>query len=402
MPDVELSDLKIEKTAFVKQKRHKRSFYFITALLLITVAVAYYINAGRVLKIDVSVASLMYPSEPVTVLNASGYVVAQRKSAVSSKITGRLVSINVEEGSRIKKGDILARLESDDVVSARQQASANLAVSKNELALAAAQLKDAELNYNRLKKLSEADFISRSEYDTALMKYKTALAQKDAALSKIRAGGAALRSADVLVEYTVIRAPFDGVVLTKNADVGDIITPLGAAANVKAAVVSIADLSSLMVEVDVSESNIAKVKNGRPCEITLDAIPDKHISGNVHMIVPTADRTKGSVTVKVNFIDKDPAILPEMSAKVAFLSRAITDSEKHPRIVINTAAVSKNRQSVFIITKENTVKETAVKTGETFPGDMIEITEGLTVGDRAASSEISRLRDGQKIKIKEK
>ncbi|MBF0466080.1 MAG: efflux RND transporter periplasmic adaptor subunit [Nitrospirae bacterium] len=401
MPDVGLSELKIDKTSFVKRKQHKKLVYLIIIALVIAVAILYYIRVARVLTVDVSVASLMYPSESVTVLNASGYVVAERKAAVSSKITGRLISINVEEGSRIKKGDILARLENDDVIALRDQASANLQESKNELGIAIAQFKDAQINFGRLKQLSEADFISRSEYDTAQMKYKTAAAQKDAAQSKIRASEAALRSAAVNIGYTVIRAPFDAVVLTKNADVGDIITPLGATANVKAAVVSIADLGSIMVEVDVSESNIAKVKHGQPCEITLDAIPDKRFSGNVHMIVPTADRTKGAITVKVNFNKKDPEILPEMSAKVAFLSRAVTDSEKLPRTVINSAAISKNRYSVFVISTDGRVKETAIKTGDTF-GDMTEITEGLKVGDKVASSGISKLRDGQKIKIKEK
>ncbi len=132
------------------------------------------------------------------------------------------------------------------------------------------------------------------------------------------------------VEYTLIRAPFDAVVLTKNADVGDIVTPFGAAANAKAAVVTIADMGSLQVEVDVSESNIEKVKKGQPCEIQLDALPEARFRGAVHMIVPTADRSKATVLVKVRFLDKDPRILPEMSAKVAFLERPVA-AEKRSR-----------------------------------------------------------------------
>ncbi|KWT82590.1 efflux RND transporter periplasmic adaptor subunit [Candidatus Magnetominusculus xianensis] len=400
MSDTLLSELKIDKsTSFVKRKKHKALVIIIA--LVVVAAAGYYVRVARVLAVDSSVVSLMYPSESVTVLNASGYVVAERRAAVSSKITGRLISINVEEGSRIKKGDIIARLENDDVVAAKDQAAANLQVSKHDFHLAEAQLKNAELNYQRIKKLSEANYVSRADYDNALMKYQTAVAQKDAAQSKITAAQAALRSTAVNAEYTIIRAPFDAVVLTKNADVGDIITPLGATANVKAAVVSIADLSSLMVEVDVSESNIEKIKATQPCEITLDAIPDKRLRGDVHMIVPTADRTKGAITVKVNFIEKDQRILPEMSAKVAFLSRAVTDSEKHPRIVVNATVISKHRQSVFVITEDGTLRETAIKTGEIY-GDLVEITEGLRVGDKTASGDISKLRDGQKIKIKEK
>ena len=137
-----------------------------------------------------------------------------------------------------------------------------------------------------------------------------------------------MEAAKVAVEYTQIRAPFDAVVLTKNADVGDIVTPIGAAANAKAAVVTIADMDSLRVEADVSESNLEKVKVGQPCEIQLDALPETRFPGQVHMIVPTADRSKATVMVKVRFLDPDPRILPEMSAKVAFLSRSVNPEEQ--------------------------------------------------------------------------
>ena len=150
---------------------------------------------------------------------------------------------------------------------------------------------------------------------------------------------AAVEEAKVLVEYANIRAPFDAVVLTKNADIGDIVTPLGAAANAKAAVVTIADMNSLQVEVDVSESNISQVRAGQPCEIRLDAFPDLRFKGVVHMIVPTADRTKASVLVKVAFREMNPRILPEMSAKVAFLSRDILPEEEKPLKAVPASAV---------------------------------------------------------------
>ncbi len=278
-------------------------------------------------------------------------MVAQRKAAVASKVTGRLVSLSVEEGSRVKEGQVIARLESDDVAAARDQAEANLNAARHNLEEAKADLNDADLSFKRDKDLVAQGFISRAEYDTAEARYKKAAAAVAAAQAEIKASTAALQGAKVALEYTVIRAPFDAVVLTKNADIGDIVTPIGAAANVQAAVVTIADMNSLQVEADVSESNLRLVKTGQPCEIQLDALPDVRFRGVVHMIVPTADRSKATVLVKVRFIDKDSRILPEMSAKVAFLSREVRGDEQKSRTAVPAHAVvtRKGKQSVFLV-----------------------------------------------------
>jgi RND family efflux transporter MFP subunit len=210
-----------------------------------------------------------------------------------------------------------------------------------------------------------------------------------------------LQGANVSIGYTLIRAPFDAVVLTKNADVGDIVTPIGAAAEAKAAVVTIADMKSLQVEVDVSESNIEGVKVGQPCEIQLDALPESRFRGEVHMIVPTADRTKATVTVKVRFIDKDSRILPEMSAKVAFLSRPVNPDEQKPRTVISPAAVvTRKGKNVVYVVKGNRVVETAITVRNSF-GDMVEV-DGLKAGDRIVVKTPEKMKDGTRIKIVEK
>ena len=218
----------------------------------------------------------------------------------------------------------------------------------------------------------------------------------------IKAGAAALKGADVSLEYTSIRAPFDAVVLTKNADIGDIVTPLGAAANAKAAVVTIADMDSLQVEVDVSESSLHQVKIGQPCEILLDAFPDSRFRGVVHMIVPTADRTKATVLVKIRFIDKDGRILPEMSAKAAFLSREVTSDEQKPRTAVNPEALvtRKGNKAVFLI-KGNRVVETPVTVGEKL-GDMVEILSGVKSGDRVVLKPLDKMKNGLRIKVAEK
>jgi len=188
------------------------------------------------------------------------------------------------------------------------------------------------------------------------------------------------------------------VVLTKNADVGDIVTPLGAAANAKASVVTIADLSSLRVEADVSESNLEKVKVGQPCEILLDALPGSRFRGLVHTVVPTADRSKATVMVKVSFVDRDPRILPEMSAKVAFLERQVASGEQRPKTVVPPSAlVSRDGSTLVYLLKGERVEEVRVVLGEKV-GDMQEITAGVKAGDRVATKPLEKLKNGSRVK----
>jgi RND family efflux transporter MFP subunit len=351
--------------------------------------------------VQVVTVTQVYPSQTFTVLNASGYVVPQRKSALAAKATGRLVFLAVEEGSRVKKGQVVARLESEDVTAARNQAAANLEAAWSNLELAKAELRDATLSLDRNKELLSRGVVARATYDTGLARYDKAVAAVEAAEATIRANAAALEGASVSLEYTLIRAPFDAVVLTKNADIGDIVTPIGAAANAKSAVVTIADMKSLQVEADVSESNLSLIRPGQPCEIQLDALPELRLRGVIHMIVPTADRSKATVMVKVRFVDQDSRVLPEMSAKVAFLSRPVTAEEQKARVALkNAALVNRNGKTAVFLVKEGRADETEIKAGEKM-GDMVEILNGVKVGDQAVLNPSNRLKNGSKIKIKE-
>jgi RND family efflux transporter MFP subunit len=312
------------------------------------------------------------------------------------------VELRVEEGSRVKKGEIMARLESGDVMAARQQAEANLNVSRSNLDLAKAELSDATLSFNRSKDLAEKGYIAKADFDTAEARYKKAVASVKAAEAAIKAGAAALRNTEVQLEYTLIRAPFDAVVLTKNADVGDIVTPMGAAANAKASVVTIADMNSLQVEVDVSESNLEQVKPGQPCEIELDALPESRFPGVVHMIVPTADRSKATVLVKVRFLDRDSRILPEMSAKVAFLQRPVKAEEQKPLTALSPLVVlTRNGKKTVFLMKDDRVAEVPVTLGQTV-GEMTEVLSGVKAGDRVVVKPLDKLRNGTRVKILEK
>ena len=404
MANEDLSQLKIDKSVSAHRPFRKKPFvYWLMALFILFMAILYFTGVlSPAIEVEVVNVTQVYPSQAFTLLDASGYVVAQRKAAVASKVTGLLVSLTVEEGSMVKKGEVIARLESDDVSAARDQAEANLKASRYNLDQAKAELNDATLSFKRSEDLVSRGFVSRAEYDSSEARYKKAIAAVEAAEAAVKASTAALKGANVAIEYTLIRAPFDAVVLTKNADVGDIVTPIGAAANAQAAVVSIADMSSLQVEVDVSESNIHQVYVGQPCEIQLDALPESRFRGEVHMVVPTADRTKATVMVKIRFINKDNRILPEMSAKAAFLSREVKSEEEKPRTALNPAAVitRNGKQFVFLI-KENHVAKTPIATG-TKLGDMIEVLRGVKAGDRVVLKPLDKMRDGLRIKVSEK
>ena len=405
MANEDLSKLKIDKTNEVYRPWKRRKLIYAAALILLVLLLGILYTKGvfsPAVEVEAVNVTQVYPSQTFTLLNASGYVVAQRKAAVASKATGRLVALMVEEGSRVKKGEVIARLENDDVIAAKDQAEANLNAARHNLEQAKADLQEATITFNRYKELIDQGYVSKAEYDAAEARFKRSSAAAAAFEAAIKASAAALKGADVSLEYTLIRAPFDAVVLTKNADIGDIVTPLGAAANAKAAVVTIADMDSLQVEVDVSESSLHQVKIGQPCEILLDAFPDSRFRGVVHMIVPTADRSKATVLVKIRFIDKDSRILPEMSAKAAFLSREVTSDEQKPRTAVNPAAlINRNGNKAVFLIKENRVVETPVTVGEKL-GDMVEILNGAKSGDRVALKPLNKMKNGLRIKVAEK
>ncbi len=405
MVEEDISKLHIDKKSMALRRGRKKRFLLLVFIVVVAAGGGILYRRGLLtpaLMVQGVGLQSTYPSQTFTVLNASGYVVAQRKAAVASKITGRLISLSVEEGSRVKKGEVIARLENEDSQAALNRAQANVNLARSNLDQAKAELEDAQLSHQRNEQLVAKGFIAQATVDASEARYKRAKATVAAQEAAIRASEAALEEAKVLVEYSNIRAPFDAVVLTKNADIGDIVTPLGAAANAKAAVVTIADMSSLQVEVDVSESNISQVKVGQPCEIRLDAFPDLRFRGAVHMIVPTADRSKASILVKVAFKEMNPRILPEMSAKVAFLSREILPEEEKPlKALPGSTVISQGERSVVFLLDGDRVMERPVRTGRRLD-TMVEILEGLGAGDKVVLNPGSDLKSGTRVRIPEK
>jgi RND family efflux transporter MFP subunit len=338
--------------------------------------------------VETTRASLVYPSQANAVLTASGYVVAQRKAAIASKATGRLVHLGFEEGDRVRKGEIIGRIESADVEAALAQAKATLDLYK-------AELHDAQRSYERAKTLYANQLVSQAEYDAAKARF-------DRVTASIAAGEAAVRAAEVQVENTFIRAPFDGTILTKNADVGEVVAPFAAGASSRVAVVTIADMNSLEVEADVSESNIERVSPDQPCEIVLDAYPDHRYRGVVNKIVPTADRAKATVMTKVRFIERDSRVLPEMSAKVLFLSKTTKSAgDESPKLMIVASAVlMEDGKAAAFVVKGDVLEEVALQLGERF-GDNVEIRSGLSPNDIVVLKPTDRLESGVKVRVKE-
>lgn len=404
MPSDVLGKLTIDKmrqTAHGTGRHHRFRAVMIAFLAVSAVIVVLLFFRARPVAIETVTVTQFYPTQSFTLLNSSGYVVAQRKAAVASKTTGRLEWIGVEEGSRVVGGQIIARLENRDIAATVRQAEAGLLNSKAVLDQSKAELADARQTFSRQKELLAQGIVSQSEYDAAEARFKRATAQTAGAEAGIGNAAAALQGAKVNLDYSLIRAPFDAVVLTKNADVGDIITPLGAAANAKAAVVTIADLASLQVEADVSESNLSQVKKGQPCEIMLDALPGSRFRGVVHTIVPTADRSKASIMIKIRFLEHDERIYPEMSAKVAFLEREAQPEDKKARIVVNPAAIvtREGREGVYLVKGER-VEFTPVIRGVRL-GELVEVS-GLKSGDKVALKPLEELKDGANISLSEK
>jgi len=338
-------------------------------------------------EVRLATAGLTSPSQSNAVLTASGYVVAQRKAAVASKGTGRLVYLGVVEGDRVKKGEVIARIEDADIKAQLDQARANLRISE-------ADMKDAEQSLARQKELFAKGLTSQAEYDAAEARYRRVAAGIEAAKAYVVA-------AEVALENTLIRAPFDGTVLTKNADVGEIVAPMAASASSRAAVVTLADMSSLQVEADVSESNIERITVDQACEITLDAYPEQRYQGYVAKIVPTADRAKATVLVKVAFRSYDGRVLPEMSAKVLFLTKAADEATHNVKpflTVPRTAVVERDGKKFVFVVRENQAAKIPVTTGREV-GSLIEVISGLSAGDKVINPATDEIRDGLKVKV---
>ena len=404
-----LSRLAIDRSATASPRRRrplwKRWWVWLIVLVLVAGAAVAIRARNAPLAVEVATVAAAYPSATVAVLNATGRVVAARRASVSSKGTGRLEWLGVQEGQMVKEGEVIARLENRDVAAQREQAQAQTQAARANLAQGQADLDDAAAALKRAQDLARQNFISGSALDTAEARYNKARAVIDTLKAQISVAEANARVAGVTFDQTLIRAPFTGMVLTKSANVGDIVTPFSSASGTTGAVVTMADMETLEVEADVSEASIAKIRVGQPAEIQLDAFPELRLLGEVSRIVPTVDRSKATLLVKVSFVERDPRVLPDMSAKIAFLSRALTSEERKPVPAVRPDAIVKRdgRDVVFVVTKDDRdgerVKAQPVSAGAKV-GDLVRVD--LSPGTRVVSAPAERLADGASVALAKK
>jgi HlyD family secretion protein len=330
-------------------------------------------------------------------------VTARRRATVSSKITGKVMEVLVEEGMAVRAGQILARLDDTTLRRHLDLAEAELAASRRAAAEIEVRIKEAGQTLARARALVRDGISGQAELDRAVAEVDALEARLELTREQVTVAErqVALRRTDV--DDTVIRAPFAGVALSKDAQPGEMVSPVSAGGGfTRTGISTIVDMSSLEIEVDVNESYINRVTPGQKVEATLDAYPDWRIPSHVITIVPTADRQRATVLVRIGFEALDPRILPDMGVKVAFLGASSPDSapSARPRLAVPRAAIRTDQgQSVVFVVIEDRVERRAVRTGDA-KGDMVEIAGGLAVGERVVVEGPADLADGRKVTVR--
>jgi RND family efflux transporter MFP subunit len=369
------------------------------AAVLVVVFVVVLRGVGQP-TVQVALAERVGGGGASTGVTANGYVVARTQASVSSKITGRLEYLGVEEGSVVEQGQIIARLESADYAAALAQREAELGTVRAALLEAEAERDQLRRDVARSRDLRARGLTSEQETEQLEMRLATAEARVNRVRAEVEAATAAVGVARANLENTYIRAPFSGTVLRKDAEVGEVVAPAVTGGGLtRGAVVTMADLETLEVEVDVNEAYIARVRNGQPVSIDLDAYPDTSFRGRVRQVVPTADRQRATVQVKVSILDKDPRILPEMGATVEFMEEEDDAQPAAPsRIFVPAAAVrdESGRQIVWVV-RDGRVERREVDAGPV-TGERREIRSGVTAGEQVVVAGHEGLEDGSRVR----
>jgi RND family efflux transporter MFP subunit len=386
----DLSGLKInrDKNETINTGKYiKLSLWIIIPLLALIILWIVLGNISPVIEVKTATAGILTDTQAQSVLSATGYVVAQRQASVASKATGRLEYLEVEEGDRVTKGQVIGRLENDDMKAALDMALAGLEQAR-------AESTEAALDFNRQKQLLLTGSTTDDLVEVAEARFQSAVASVKYAIGAVKA-------AEVSLESTYIKAPFNGTVLTKYAEIGEIVAPMASSASSRGALVDLADMSSLEVEADVSESNIQRVVVGQAVEIILDAYPNKRYPGQVKKIVPTADRSRATVLTRIEFNEIDDYVLPEMSARINFFQKETSQEPVTAAGSVtlpNTALVMKDGRRIVYAVENNKVREVEITIGKTL-GNLTEITNGIRAGQRVVVSPPSNLKSGDKVKI---
>lgn len=354
-------------------------------------------------EVEVGTVSLASPAVQDVTLVSTGYVYTRQKATIAPKVTGRVAKLNVAEGDKVTAGQIIAELESADPQAQLAQLRADVLAAKARAERARADVADVNAKVAREEQLLKSGAGTQSSYDDARARLASFQAQQSAADAEIRAVETRQQAVAVQLENTKVRAPFAGTVVRKLAEIGEVIA-IGGPTGGSTGIITLAALDNLEVQADVSEAHFAQVKVGTPAEILLDAFPDRRFRGEVSEIRQTVDRAKASVTVKVKFSDPTDGVLPDMAAKVSFLSRPIDDEalKAAPKLVVPAdAIVTRNGKPTVFVIDEGHVREVAITPGST-QGSTVEITTGPAAGTPLVRKPSPELHEGSPIKEKKK
>jgi RND family efflux transporter MFP subunit len=400
-----LNELRIERNA-PAPPRSWRWLWIVLALLVLSIAIGagfWMLRGDASPQVHVATAATIGgASGNASVLDATGYVTARREATVSSKITGKVKEVFIEEGQHVDAGYVMATLDPIDADAQLNLSHSQVAAARSQVESLHAQLKSAEADAARFQELAARKLVSRSQLDQAIALRDNLHAQMDAAQHNVQVAVDNAHISDLGVDNTIVRAPFAGVVIAKSAQAGEIVSPFSAGGGfTRTGIGTIVDMDSLEVEVDVNEAYIGRVQPKMPVEAVLNAYPDWKIPAEVIAIIPTADRSKATVKVRIALKSKDPRIVPDMGVRVSFLEKVqpVKDANEKPGVLVPAAAISsRNGADVAFVVIGDNVHQHAVKLGRTL-GDDREVLEGLAGGDSVVLDPPQKLVDGARVRV---
>ena len=402
MKTSKLDQLKIEREPEKESRSGSWFLLIIVAMILAAAAYWFFLKPEPALEVRTAVAREISQQAASTVLNASGYVTARRQATVSSKFTGKVVEVLIEEGMEVEEDQVLARLDDANVATGYALAEAQLISAKTSLKETQALLNEAQSNFRRTKGLVDQQLASEAEMDRARAGAESLAARLELRQAEVQVAEKQLDVYRQQLEDTIIRAPFAGVVVAKNAQPGEMISPVSAGGGfTRTGIGTIVDMSSLEIEIDVNEAYINRVKPGQKIVATLDAYPDWSVPCHVIAIIPTADRQRATVEVRVGFDELDSRILPDMGVKVAFQEENTgveTTGNGRAGVIVPQAAVSEiNGKNYVLLSVDGVVERRAVALGAE-RGKEVLVSSGISGGDTVILNAPSGLQDGDPVK----
>jgi RND family efflux transporter MFP subunit len=399
-----LHELRIDRAQRDDDESPRRWPWIAGAVIVVLVlagGAAAFVLRDHAVTVATSTAVAAGPGSDAAVLQATGYVVARRQATISAQVIGTITAVNVEEGDHVEKGQILARLDDTQYMAQLSAAKAQYAASQAQIVQARATLAQARADAARNNEVVAKGYVSKQAAQQANTAVATDAAALNVAMKQAQAASDSVKAAQINVDYTVIRAPFSGVVTNKDAEVGEIVSfYTSGGGGIAGGLATIVDMNSLEVDVDVNESYISRVKPGMPVEAVLDAYPDWKIPAHVIAIIPSADKSKATVKVRIALDRKDPRIIPQMGVRVSFLEKADQGVKPLPGVLVpKSAVVQRDGKDVVFAVKDGRAARTAVTTGADF-SDLKQVTQGLSAGAEVVTTPAAELKDGEKVRVK--